>query len=489
MVLKMKQIDLQQPIDLDSLIYIHRWNDGFIGFCRKTQNGFSNIGSFPVKEIRNYFPQFRIYLFVDSYFTINSLYRSAPYTVKGTGFPGVWRKEQHLKYLNAVYCDLDVGRFNSKDKIKKKNWRYAVYKASELMDAGIIPQASIVVKSGRGAYLIWLLHQNNNETQPERAFLNKIQLYKQVNKELTKRLKHIAADRRAVDASRVLRVPGSYHGGTSEQVKYIIQLDEFGQGFTYSLDELAERFGIKTNGHELPKDWRSLPEFGRKTIKKGSCPNRSRGLKILNQKRIEDILAIEQYRNGFDHGFRNTILTLYCEFLNGAGYTEIEIKTALEAMAKRCNPPYPTPGEANDTPIEKIIEIFKPHRHTNKKLCRLLGITPGIALELGLNTIIPPEMKKRKEKSKNEIKMDIRLQALRQLVESYGINYGCRKFAKALQEVGIKCNRTTINNELKLIAYEMGIKRLKQGRPCRNGELNEIPICETIITQMEAEAA
>jgi len=452
---------------IDTIKVIHRWDDCIIGFTRKTKTGFMNIGSIAVNELKNYFPQFRPWLLIDSYFTVNSPFMEGPYKLKKTGLPAVFRREKQLKYLNALYVDLDVGR-DSKNPIKNQSWRLAAYKAGVLMDSGEVPQASIMVRSGRGLYLLWLLHQKLDDTQPEKAFPNRVELYKKINKEINNRFQQLAADPVAVDASRVLRTPGSIHGKTYNEVKYIIQLDENGEGFSYSLDEMADLFSIKTNGDELSQEKRLYLDYGRKTKRKGSCPNRKNGLIQLCRMRIEDLLSIEQHRGGIGQGFRYRVLSLYCEFLHGAGYKKEEIETALKAMGHRCNPPYPTKGEGEggDTPILSIIKNFKPHKHTSKKLCRLLGVTPVIAIELDLKSIVPVELKTRTE-PKRDKKRELRIEALRELVQVYGTGYGCRRFVKALDDIGIKSNRTTVNSELRKIAFELNLERLEPGRSAK----------------------
>ncbi len=444
---------------LDHIHSIHRWNDGHVAFMRKTNGKAVNVGSFHVQELKNYFPQLLSYIIKDGYFTVNSMFAAAPYFDSQTGFPAVLRKEKHIRFLTAAYVDLDIYR-------KKLNWRDAASMAGKLMDVGIIPHASIIARSGRGMYLLWLLHRHLDETKPETGYLNRIVLYKQVNKELCSRLEALAADSQAIDAARVLRVPGSIHSGSQKAVQYMIQVGEDGGTFTYSLEELADFLNIKVckSGLQDKPNFLELP--GRKTKNKGSCPKRVNGLLALNKMRVSDLLSIEQYRGGFNKGFRHSMLNLYCGFLKSAGYKSI--RSALNAMAVNCTPAYPTNGEANDTPISKIMKNCKPHRHTNKKLCKILGVTPEIAKELELKTILPPELKEKGGKSETEKKAEIRIEAIRKMVETYGTGYGCRKFVEALENEGIKTNRQTVNLELKRISLELNLKRLKPGRPAKS---------------------
>ncbi|MCP4216412.1 MAG: hypothetical protein GY765_17310, partial [bacterium] len=142
--------------------------------------------------------------------------------------------------------------------------------AGKLMDAGIIPHASIIARSGRGMYLLWLLHRHLDETKPETGYLNRIVLYKQINKELCSRLEALSADSQAIDAARVLRVPGSTHSGSQKKVQYMIQAGEDGGTFTYSLEELGDFLNIKVCKNDLQERKRPFYEIvGRKTEKPG----------------------------------------------------------------------------------------------------------------------------------------------------------------------------------------------------------------------------
>ncbi len=126
---------------LDHIHSIHRWNDGNIAFMRKANGKVVNVGSFHVNELKSYFPQLLSYIFEDGYFTVNSMFAAAPYTDRRTGFPGVLRKEKHIRFLTAAYVDLDTYRI-------KMNWRDGASLAGQMMDAGIIPNASVGNNSG-----------------------------------------------------------------------------------------------------------------------------------------------------------------------------------------------------------------------------------------------------------------------------------------------------------------------------------------------------
>ncbi|MCP3943913.1 MAG: hypothetical protein GY710_20875 [Desulfobacteraceae bacterium] len=446
-------------IDFDLIRQIHSGKNAFVGFLKKEDGKMVSVGSFQISELRANYGKLKKHLLEDAYFTINSSYRAAPYRNKKTGFPAIWRKEKHLKYLNACYVDLDVGRkTNEIDDPKNLTVGEAYGMVIDFQDMGLIPPASIIARSGRGLYLMWKL-QKDGTKQPEEAFLNRTLLYKNVNRAITNKLKKLAADKCAIDAARILRVPGSINTKTSKIVTFWTQYTKEGEIFTYSLNYLADFFDIKSTESTIPEKTRYKIGPKRPILNPGSCPNRSKGVITLYKKRIEDFLTIEQWLQGFKHGFRRRSITLYGEFLKGCKTRPHVIKKALLQMAKNCDPPYPS--EENDPAVIDIYNSLKPYFHSNKSLCKLYGITVDVAESLDLKTIIPDELKKERERiaskktreriaSEMERKREIRHNALIAVAEKFK-NLSVRGFVKALNEMGIKTNRTTVSKELKLL--------------------------------------
>ena len=427
---KAPDIDHAAPaLDVESILAIHRDPGGYVGFvrkpdpdkpARKDKHGkpytFENLFSLKVEDLKTMFPAVREWLTHDSYFTVNAYYRAAPYPNKQTGINDVWRKEKHLQSLTACYADIDSGRPDSDEPGGGLSWRQAQHEAEALADAGIIPQPSIIARSGRGVYLFWLLHDDSTENKLPHAWPEKIELYKACNKALNAKLRDnlLPADTKATDAARVLRTPGSIHRKALRRVKYVIQVADDGKGFTYSLPELAEFLELPALDGDLPAGTCALakPAQYRKTKEKGSVPLRSHGTLKLNALRAQDLRTIEQWRGGFikrgqvyDNGHtspgRKFVLMLYANFLRGSDATQDQAIEALASMAGNMKPAYPSDGPADDPPIETIAKDeysgVKRRRWTNKKLCALLGIAPDIAEELDLKTIIPDELKQARD--------------------------------------------------------------------------------------------
>lgn len=475
-------------LDVDSILEIHRDPEAHVAFVRKretpliTQDGksytFQNIGSIRVKDLRDMFPAISKWLLLDSYFTVNSYYRARPWIDKITGFPGVWRAEKHLHRLNACYVDIDCGRPESEIPMERLPWNEALSQTEKLMENGLLPQASMYARSGRGIYLFWLLVDIKDPTKPAPAFMEKREQYKAINRALIERLRtwELPADTQAIDGARVLRTPGSIHTQTNNPVGYFIRLNLAGKPYFYTLPELSRLMQIPDLNVALPAPIREHTKLikYRKTKKPGSIPNNKIGCLKLNALRAQDLLTMEQYRGGFlkrgmkyDDGHispgRRFTLTLYANFLRGSGSTAQDALKALQAMASNMKPSYPS--DDSDPDIEIIIKdtfsTAKRQNFGNEKLLPLLGITPAIARELGLLTIIPEEVKRERDKElpTHADKQEDILGCLLEYIQTQGFP-SCRRASKFLADNGFTVSHETANKYLKML-----YPKIQQAKP------------------------
>lgn len=482
-------------LDVDSILTVHPDPSGYIGFGRKPDpdnppldkngkpKGFEHLFSIRADELRSMFPAFVDWLTLDSYYTVNAYYRAAPWKNTTTGMDDVWRGEKHLSRLNACYSDVDCGRPESDEPGADLDWRQAQYEAGVLADRGVIPQPSIMARSGRGIYLLWLLRDEKDPTKPPPAFPERIQLYKACNRKLGEHLRaHSLPADRIHDAARVLRVPGSVHRKAGRRVEYIIQLDQAGRGFVYTLREMAVFLGIPAAISELPAATRALakPPQYRRTKNPGTAPLRSKGYQALHALRASDLITIESWRGGFirrgktypdgsTSPGRRRILTMYAGFLRGAKEPAEETIKALQAMAANMKPPYPSDPPTDDPPIENIVQSVyneKPQRWQTKTLCKYLGVTDEMARELELQTIRPPavSIEADADRPMREEIVEERRKFLRQYIEKYGRISSARRLANIYEQAGfVGANHETANQDLNAIGFQM--ERSAGGRP------------------------
>ena len=477
-----------EDIDFDPILLIHRGKESaYIGLARKPNRvildkhgkpiNLQHLFSFSVKDVKSYLPQVRPFLMFDSYFTVNSFYRQSFWKNRITGLPDVERKEESLSYFNACYVDLDFGRPKSKVPEKRLLFTEAMTIVSVLAETGEIPPPSIIARSGRGAYLLWLLHDPEKPTEPERAiyqdpfaFARQIELYKQVNKAIGEKLLPVAWDKTAFDAARVLRISGSYHSKAERFVGFQVQFDEEGKFITYSMGALAERMKVPVMEVDLPGNIKKListiesPGYKKTPAeKKGTAPYKIAAMKGLNIKRVRDLLLLEQKVGGFEEGHRRRRLTVYAEFLRRYTSKGSCLKS-LKTMAGNCKPPYPS--EKDDPSLESIVDFIYSGKKgsvrswNNEKLCIELGITAEMAEDF--ITIVPAEIKEKREQlpTKTARDKETRHEAIIEILKNT-YDASAREIARILKREEIKGGLTIVSRELPQIRAEIQKSRLE----------------------------
>ncbi len=403
-----------------------------------------------VNDLRQGLPELLPWLSEDAYFSVNASYRAAPYKNKVTGLPSAWRKEVYLRYLNACYVDLDF--------YKEENplgWPEAVKVILQAQEEESIPPASIIGRSGRGMYLLWLLTSERKGAH-QRAFPQEIEQYKQINQAFCERVNsfdpRLNADR-IFDAARILRVPGSVNTKSGNTVQYLIEVNNRGQVPVYTLSDLTSFLEISPYPSLVLSQDNSL--YSRPIVNRSSTPRRRNGRIATANYRLHDLMAINQNCGGFKHGKRRRSITYFCRFAKAAGWTRRDILEGAIGLADGCKPPYPS--EDNDPPVEDIVnsvwlEVTKKFR--NEKLARFFEIPPELAEELRLHSIIPAESKQKRDAqpSEQEIKRRVRRDAIAEVLGTSRDNVPTyRRIQKNLASRGIKASLGIIYKEASLL--------------------------------------
>jgi len=492
---------LPAGIDIRPMMAIHRHPEEHLILTRKNPNrpnGWENLGATTPAELCTMLPAFASHLTKDAYFTISSFFHPAPERRYGAlNLPLAKRQKKLLQRLNACYADLDVGRQGKPephglDVIKART------KAFGMMQLGILPDASYWVYSGRGAYLIWLLHDRNEKDYGTRVFERTKALWVRINKELNKRLKKgaLAPDPSvATDPIRVLRVPGTEHGITGGKAKYQVNLDQEGRIISYEIDDLARFL-------DIPLIETYDPGLIRITKNRGTAPKRLDGYSALHRKRLSDMKKIEVWRGGFrkagmryedgsSSSGRHKALSLYGVFYKGSGASREETREALALSAKQCIPPYPS--DKNDPSLQHIIDSIwvgelGRKRWKNQTLCDMLGIAPADAEILELLTIIPDVLtrKRKAEGNKKKTELTARRSHVEWIFEKKNIRT-CRSIADALRKLGFYVTPQTVANDLKALGISSNHRggRPRKDPPTQIEMIKENSIPEEVIKAQE----
>jgi hypothetical protein len=202
--------------ELAPIAAIHRHEDGVITFHRKIRDRFENLWGIRANDLDSMFPQFREQLERDAYFSVNAFW--SPEKGRKHYLPAARiRKTKNLRYLCAAYTDLDFYKIGQEMGVELEADDFGAIFGMIIryQDKGKIPPASIIARSGRGMWLVWLLNDAENPKLPQRAWPEKQRLYYLVQWAIYERLAHIGADPKARDAVRLARIPGSIHSGAT----------------------------------------------------------------------------------------------------------------------------------------------------------------------------------------------------------------------------------------------------------------------------------
>ena len=192
------------------------------------------------------------------------------------------RRIETIKELTCNFIDLDT--YNT-----KFTKTQILMNLEENYFNKIIPRPSLIIDSGRGLSLAWLI---------ERVPYMALPLWKAIQEYLYSQLKEFGADRKALDATRILRVPGSINSKSGTRVKILEKYD-----YVYTLREIQREF---------------LPDLNEDRQKKKGRPKKLVYIhreRSLYQGRILDLVKLCELRNYDMKGQREIILFLYRYYL------------------------------------------------------------------------------------------------------------------------------------------------------------------------------
>lgn len=284
------------------------------------------------------------------------------------------RTIQSLRYLNALYIDIDCYKVN----MRKESVLY--FLENDCYNS-VIPEPSLVVDSGRGLYLIWLLEQ-----VPSQA----LTLWNVMQNYLYNALKEFGADRSALDASRVLRVIGSYNTKSESFVKVV----DF-NNIRYALKDLKAEY--------LPKI--KPKKVKNKNEKSISQTQKSKKIYYFNdfslyKTRLEDLLKLAELRE-YDLSGRREIFLFIIRYYATLVYDEDEAEKLVFELNEKFQNPLPV-NEIKST----YSNYINKYKYKNSTLIDLFDITQK-EMQF-MSSIISKEYKLdkynhfRKEKRRNE---------------------------------------------------------------------------------------
>lgn len=285
-----------------------------------------------------------------------------------------------------------------------------------------IPIPNLIIDSGRGLTLVWSI-----EKVPYKA----LPLWKAVQEYLYSQLKEFGADRKALDATRVLRVAGSINSKSGTRVTILEKYE-----YKYTLREIQREF---------------LPDLDENKSKKKGRPKKVVYVhreRSLYQGRILDLVKLCELRNYDVKGQREIILFLYRYYL--CYFYEDEHK-ALEDVLE-LNKEFIQPLSEKEViratgSAEKVFKSKdKQYKYKNETLIEILEISEYE--QTHMNIIIGKEEYKRRENIRVKKVYQEQLKLQGKLTEKEKISRRREKI-KALLAEGLKqkdiCDRLNIS--------------------------------------------
>ena len=327
-----------------------------------------------------------------------------------------YRRLECIKELNALFIDLDYykTKFTKEQIIMNLEGNYF---------NKIIPATNYILDSGRGLALIWLINKVPSQALP---------LWKAIVEYLYNQLKEFGADRQALDATRILRVPGSINSKSKTVVSIIDEYD-----YIYDLREIQKEF---------------LPELKPKEKRKGR-PKKINYVyreRSLYYARIHDITKLCELREYDLRGHREIILFLYRYYL--CSFTE-DTKKALEDVLE-LNSMFISPLKENEViratrSAEKCyLDKNKEYKYKNETLIDLLEITEYE--ETQMSTIISKGEYKRRDRVYQKNKYQRKLKSEGKISEKEKLSQRRAKIKDLLAE-GLKqkdiCSQLNISKD------------------------------------------
>lgn len=292
------------------------------------------------------------------------------------------RRLINLLELNAIYIDIDCYKAG----LTKEG---ALFFLQDLY--GEIPIPNFIIDSGRGLYYVIIL--KNKASSRDLALWKTIEIY------LYEKLKHLGADPKCLEATRVLRAVGSHNTNSSSTVKVLEYYD-----YDYDLEEIQEHYIPELD--EIVERKNKIKKPIKKKIGRPKKIVSIYNLHKLYCDRISDLETLCKLRSYDLKGYREQILFLYRYFSN-IFYVDTEESwlNTLELNARFLEP-LDEKELLTDTQSADRYYSENRYKYSNEKLIKLLDITEEE--QRYLKTIISTREKynRNNERRKNERRND-----------------------------------------------------------------------------------
>jgi hypothetical protein len=339
------------------------------------------------------------------------------------------KKNKYVREQCAIVVDLDIGRDRDEPPGAALPAAEGLKQIFLLCDLGKLPEPSLVIASGQGLQLVWLLREAGNENVMERRPVLADDQTKasrlQITDELLARIKPIRVDTGASKSlSQWFRLPGSINEKNGARV------EAYRVGVApryYALDELCASLLISGSREESPRLFEDAEKvYGRKRASKRTG-TRKRDLSPAqcnrpNEVRISELQRINRYRGGIQAGHRYSFV--------------LHLHPAVRRRELILGRSKEEAGLIADTTVSEEVSLFDQSGHqftredwqsatdsdtwivaSNETVAEQLDVTPEEVEQPGLTSIVPPviarQRKRQEEARKNQRRIEQEVRNLR----------------------------------------------------------------------------
>lgn len=426
--------------DLSFVQVIHRGHHGFVSFHRKRGEELEDLCSLPVCQLCNAPARLLDELTADAFFSINTFSRPGFGGKRSLfGLPPARRRAADLLYLNCCFADLDCYNVS-------RDSSHTIEKLLHLETSGALPPISVIVRSGRGVWPMWLLRDGCDGHSPPRADSRARGIYVAIQTALGCQLAPLGADAAARDPARITRIPSSLNSRSNERVSYELRRREDGTLRLYTLQELQRYFERSVD--LSPARSRSMDPM--------LSAKRRAARQVLLQSRVERLLCLHELRGGFRQGTRNNALFLYAQFLQDLKVAPKERETRLAWLVQTC-----VPSLSNAELRATTWSTSRYFKWKSQTISDRLQITPGESIALfdrvgktwppAQSFVEPPQLVPLRGRGASEA----RRRLIKQLIGT-GSPPTCRQMQALLAREGLTVSHMTIHRDYVTLRLEQG---------------------------------
>ncbi len=254
---------ISEHVALEHILRHHANADGWITLAKREGDKYRQY-HYRLEGISSVLSQ---WLGEDLYFSQNTFYRPS-------------RKIEYIRQLRALYVDVDQYLLNL-----DPEWVIGSMENGLFRDK--LPEPNIIIHSGRGLALVWLL-----EPVPAKA----LPLWQAVENYLVRQLATFGGDAKASDAARILRMGGTVNSKVNEPV-----LVQYSHDVRYQLRDIEREYLPPLSPKKLKEQADADAKVHHKMYKVYS----------LHYARLTDLVKLCELREWAVTGHREVILFLY----------------------------------------------------------------------------------------------------------------------------------------------------------------------------------